>query len=708
MSAHLRERLATVLAVVSLFVLALAIVVGYAERAAGNADQFANRATTALTDPSVRDLLGQRITDEIVLQRKSDLLAARPLIQSAVSSMLGSRAFAGLFAAGVRDVHRAVLEGSQNTVTLTLHDVDTVVRAALDQFRPDLARRIDSGKVVLLRRDLNTLVAEGAHLTAAVRTTWIVLVLLYVALLLAGLWLAPDRRRSAIHFSAAIAGAGLLVLVGLRVAGDVATGGLSGADATAAGRAVWDAFFGGLHTLAWLVAALGAILAASSASVIRPPALDEPLRRFVELIRHEPRRPVWRALRGATAAALGLAIALNPDTAVRALVTITGIYLVYGGATALLALIYSPEEAAERAAARAAAPRHSQRRRLMVPLFVAAAAIALTTAGAASTGVLTVPGKSRGGCNGHVELCERPLNEVAFAATHNSMSVPLPGWFSAEQERPIPSQLADGIHALLIDTYFADLLPNGRHRTVFGKNPLEANGADSLGPEATAAALRIRDRLGFKGQGERGMFLCHGFCELGATPVAEVLRQIRDFLVANPDEVLLIINQDDVPPAAFVAEVRKAGLEPFAYDGPVTGRWPTLREMIDSGKRLVIFSEHQGGAAPWYRVGYDAALQETPFAFAKVAELTDPKRWPASCVPHRGKDTAPLLLLNHWITNDPVPLPSVAAQVNAYEPLLGRARACQKQRHRLPNIVAVNFYRRGDLMKVVDSLNGVT
>ncbi len=707
MNAHHRDRLATLLAVLSALVLALALAVGYAERAGGNADQFANRSVTALRDPSVRDLLAQRITDEIILQRRSDLLAARPLIQSTVSSVIGGRAFSGLFAAGVRDVHRAVLQGSQNTLTLTLADLGTVVRAALDQFRPDLARRIDSGNVVLLRRDIGGLVADGAHLATVVQTTWIVLALLYLALLTGGLWLAPDRRRSAIRFSVAIAAGGLIVLIGLRIAADAATGSLGGADAQAAGRAVWDAFFGGLYTLAWLLAALGAVLAAAAASMIRPPALDEPLRRFVALIRHEPRRPAWRALRGATAIVLGLLIALDPGAAVRALVTAAGIYLVYGGAAALLAMIYSPEQAAERSAERRAR-RGARRRRPWIAALVAVAAILIATAGAASSGVLTVPGLPLGGCNGSVELCDRPFNEVALAATHNSMSVPLPGWFAAEQERPIPNQLEDGIHGLLIDTYFADLLPNGRHRTVFGKNPLEANGAESLGPEATAAALRIRDRLGFKGKGKRGMFLCHGFCELGATPVGEVLGQIRDFLVANPDEVLLIINQDDVPPAAFVQEVRKAGLEPFAYDGPVTGTWPTLRQMIDSGKRLVIFSEHEGGGAPWYRVGYDGGIQETPFAFARVAELTEPARWPASCVAHRGGDQAPLFLLNHWITNDPIPLPSNAAQVNAYERLLGRARACQQQRHRLPNIIAVNFYRRGDLFKVVDSLNGIS
>jgi hypothetical protein len=45
--------------------------------------------------------------------------------------------------------------------------------------------------------------------------------------------------------------------------------------------------------------------------------------------------------------------------------------------------------------------------------------------------------------------------------------------------------------------------------------------------------------------------------------------------------------------------------------------------------------------------------------------------------------------------------------VNAYQPLLARARDCARIRHHLPNLLAVNFYERGDLFRVVDTLNGL-
>jgi hypothetical protein len=63
--------------------------------------------------------------------------------------------------------------------------------------------------------------------------------------------------------------------------------------------------------------------------------------------------------------------------------------------------------------------------------------------------------------------------------------------------------------------------------------------------------------------------------------------------------------------------------------------------------------------------------------------------------------------VNHWITTDPAPLPSNARKVNAYDKLLARVKECRKLRHHFPNMVAVNFYREGDVFGVVDTLNGV-
>jgi hypothetical protein len=289
------------------------------------------------------------------------------------------------------------------------------------------------------------------------------------------------------------------------------------------------------------------------------------------------------------------------------------------------------------------------------------------------------------------------------------MSVPLPGWYSAEQDRPIADQLEAGVRGLLIDTHYADLLPNGRHRTYFGPQAKVRQLAqqDGVSPEAVDAALRIRDRLGFRGKGQRGMYLCHTFCELGATSLESVLDDIHDFLVAHPDDVLIVINQDYVTPEDFVAAVNDAGLEEFVYRGRTTDPWPTLREMIDQNQRVLFLAEKHAGGASWYQPAYEQITEETPYTFPKVTQLTRPSQLPASCKPNRGPPEGPIFLLNHWISTDPLPRPSDAENVNAYDPLLRRARECQRLRKHLPNLVAVNFYARGDLFRVVDTLNGV-
>jgi hypothetical protein len=168
-----------------------------------------------------------------------------------------------------------------------------------------------------------------------------------------------------------------------------------------------------------------------------------------------------------------------------------------------------------------------------------------------------------------------------------------------------------------------------------------------------------------------------------------------------------VSNQDYVTPEDFAGAVRDAGLEKLAYRGPLSGTLPTLRELIDSGRRVVFLAENHAGGAPWYRLAYETATEETPYSFKKAAELISPSSLAGSCRANRGPKGAPLFLLNHWITTDPVPLPSDADTVNAYRALLARARDCMRIRKHIPNLVAVNFYARGDLFRVVDALNGV-
>jgi hypothetical protein len=145
----------------------LALVVAYARQAGVDSNQFANRATVALRDDSVRSLIAEKVTDELVLKNEADLIAARPIIESVASEIVGGRAFTSLFRKAVRDVHRALFKRDENTVTLTLADVGTVIAAALEQVRPALADELQSTRRVLRGPAPER---QGAHLHLQQRT----------------------------------------------------------------------------------------------------------------------------------------------------------------------------------------------------------------------------------------------------------------------------------------------------------------------------------------------------------------------------------------------------------------------------------------------------------------------------------------------------------------------------------------------------------
>jgi hypothetical protein len=703
------RRLASrVLVALASLAILLALVAAYARQNMVDSDQFANRATAALEDDSVRSLIAQKVTDEVVLKNEADLVAARPIIESVASEIAGGRAFRGLFRTAVRDVHRALFKRDKNTVTLTLADVGTVLAAALEQVRPQLANDLESTeRVEVVRENIGSLSATLADISERVQILAILLIVVSVVFVAGALMLAPDKRDTIIELGLGVAAAGGLLIAAYAITRSAVTGHLDTPEEQDAARGVWDAFLGDLRTAAWILAGAGAVVAAAAASIVKPLPFGEPLRVAWGWLAREPESRARRALRGLGFIAAGVIVLVDRDAVLALLLNAFGIYLIYEGVSAVLRLVYSPEEHAERRAERAELRRFDVRR-LAVPV-VSAVVIIAGVAVFLGTGGTTTAAPGPGDCNGREELCDRPLDEVALPMTHNSMSVPLPNWFSSMQEKPIAGQLRDGIRGLMIDTHYGDLLPNGRVRTYFGSQEAleERARVDGVSPAAVDAAMRIRERLGFSGEGKRGMYLCHSFCELGATALGPVLDDLRTFLVANPGAVVVVINQDYVKPDDFVGAVRDADLEEFAYKGPVEGKWPTLREMVDSNQRLVLMAENHAGGAPWYRSAYDKITEETPYAFKQVSQLTSPDKLDQSCEPNRGPKRAPIFLVNHWITTDPVPLPSNASRVNAYDPLLARAKDCERIRHHLTNLISVNFYLRGDLFKVVDTLNGL-
>ncbi len=167
--------------------------------------------------------------------------------------------------------------------------------------------------------------------------------------------------------------------------------------------------------------------------------------------------------------------------------------------------------------------------------------------------------------------------------------------------------------------------------------------------------------------------------------------------------MLQIIIQDLVTPQETARVFAQSGLRDLVYTWRPGAPAPTLRQMIDQNRRVLVMAESDGVPGSWYPPAYRQLLKETPYDNPTVAAL----RSRASCAPNRGRESNPLFLINHWVAVYP-PLPSKAEQVNTERFMLSRVRRCSRIRNAFPNIIAVDFADIGDVVGVAARVNGVS
>ncbi|HSO03666.1 MAG TPA: hypothetical protein VLQ92_04225, partial [Candidatus Limnocylindrales bacterium] len=228
----------------------------------------------------------------------------------------------------------------------------------------------------------------------------------------------------------------------------------------------------------------------------------------------------------------------------------------------------------------------------------------------------------------------------------------------------------------------------------------EAELTATYGADVVASIRRTIDRVRrSESVGPPEPYFCHTVCEIGSEPMAPVMQRLNSWMDAHPREVVVLFIQDTVTPADTAAVLEEAGLADKAYVHPDGAQWPTLREMIDANQRLVVLMEKQGGgdAHPYLHQGFDL-VQDTEYTFDSAEDF--------DCSLKRGQPDSPLFSVNHWLASFSK-LISSAEEVNVYDVLKPRIDECEIERGRAPSMIAVNWYDRGDLFRVVNELNGV-
>lgn len=274
-------------------------------------------------------------------------------------------------------------------------------------------------------------------------------------------------------------------------------------------------------------------------------------------------------------------------------------------------------------------------------------------------------------CNGRPEFCTRSYSNITFVGSHDSPFIgELP---QQNQNIDIAAQLNMGIRYLQAQT----------HHSLIDENVLE---------------------------------LCHTSCLLedGGT-LAAFLGTVKSFLDANADEVvtILLTNGDSVDITKFGDTFSSTGIDKYAFvpsSNPLSiGDWPTLGEMISSGKRLVVFLDY---GADTTKVNY--ILDEFAYYFETPYDVTDSSF--STCNidrPSGASASGRMYIVNHFLDVDifgvKIPDRAAAGTTNAAtgEGSIGaQAGVCEALYSRAPNVVLLDFVDQGSAIEAQNDLNG--
>lgn len=675
-------------------------------RAIFDAEFFADRLADSLSDERTAAYVATKLTDATI-EANPDLILVRPLIISATKAVVTSSPFKSVVHQGAKRSHQLLATKSGQDVLLSVSDFGLILQEALAD-RPELAAMVPDNAVVVLGS-----IQKGPVLDISQKALnygkkfgrWSRAVFLVGSLfLIISVLMATRQELVLLRVGIAVTSVAAITLLGF----ELGTGVVARIPADPAlGQAmagVWSTFVEGFWPRILILGSLGVLMMAAATAFLELMNLESVGAMAHRILVQSPKNSWLRLARGLFLILIGVLTVLDPTRTIRLAVGIAGGVICFVGLRELSRLAVDPTARLSSRLEQNGVSGQKQSvllRRVPMGLVVIVVLVvgALFLVKNPEQKRIPILAGSENVSSGHAELHNRPLNEVVFACTHNAMgSADVEGWLFPNQQVSVRYQLQDGIRALMLDVLPG--IPVGNAvQTDLAEGEISREKLEPiLGAEGMEAALRIRERLSGAEGGESDLYLCHGLCELGAQLLVPVLVDIRDFLEANPQEVLIIIIEDTVPPLAIAEAFEESGLLELVWKGAVSVPWPTMGEMIQSRGRVLVLGEKHTEGVPWYHLAWDVC-QETPYHFSSPEEFSNE--------PNRGGTDGSLLLMNHWVTTPPTSRPRDAALVNTRQALMERVEQCRTERGMTPNIIAVDFYRAGDLVGVVAELNGV-
>ncbi|KAK4551970.1 hypothetical protein LTR86_010762 [Recurvomyces mirabilis] len=323
-------------------------------------------------------------------------------------------------------------------------------------------------------------------------------------------------------------------------------------------------------------------------------------------------------------------------------------------------------------------------------LFAIGGTVSATgTATGSRTSTATLPSNTLP-CNNYPEFCNRKYSNITEVCAHNS-AFSIKNNAASNQALSITDQLNDGIRMLQGETH------------------------------------RVNDTI----------YNCHTSCSLlNAGTWQASLETLVSWLDQNPYDVVtwLIVNSDYVWVENYTASVEASGIMPYLYIPEFSpqhrDQWPTLGEMILSGKRVVMFMDYNANPASVpYILDEFTHMWETPFSPTNQSFPCTQQR-PPGLNQTVARDQY-MYLANHNL-NTAIDIGAItgsgsssllvpnSAEVNVtngqydqYGQLEAARSNCTAEWDRPPNFLLVDYYNIGDpgpgsVFEVAARANGVT
>jgi len=266
------------------------------------------------------------------------------------------------------------------------------------------------------------------------------------------------------------------------------------------------------------------------------------------------------------------------------------------------------------------------------------------------------------------------FDEVTWLVSHNAFNNKKDtNWLAPNQAKNIRDQLNDGVRGLMIDLH------------------------------------SYKDKV----------YLCHNACDKSSFLTAGLNRQepgnvfnpVVSFLRDNRNAVVTIFIEDYISKDQLrklldgTKDLRGLQFDPYKED--VRGRgWPKVGDMVNSNKRLLIFSDRSDKAELGVGFGPDFTTENYWSVGMVTSDYNCKSRWDNMPLNKQEGRYERLFVMNHFRD---VPF-TMASNIidNKENIIMDRVeKYCLPKAGRKPNFIALDFYEYGDGRRVVERMNEV-